>query len=296
MTDARDDDDFRSSGVDAAPEAGDFDEAEALILDLDGYEGPLHLLLELARHQKVDLAKISVSALADQFLAFVAEARAQRMDLAADYLVMAAWLTYIKSRLLLPRPIQTKEELGAEELAALLRRRLAHLEQARAVAARLWAMPQLDRDVFLRGMRETVAVIREPLWEASLHDLLKTYASQRLKTHRATHRIRPRTAYPIEDARRRLVSLLESQLAAWAPLQALAPPASAGEDAPTGPSYIASLLGAALELVRDGRLDVRQAEPFAPLYLRARAHEPPAGAASGGAASADGASAAGAAS
>jgi segregation and condensation protein A len=273
MNDSREDEDLGAAGVDAAPNAGEIDENEALILDLDGYEGPLHLLLDLARQQKVDLARISVSALADQYLAFVADARAQRIDLAADYLVMAAWLTYIKSRLLLPKPAQTKEELGADELAALLRRRLEHLEQARAVAARLWAMPQIDRDVFLRGLRETVAVIRAPVWEADLHDLLKTYASQRLKSHRQTHKVRPRTAYPIEDARRRLVSLLESQLAAWAPLQALAPSASVGEDAPTRPSYIASLLGAALELVRDGHLDFRQAEPFAPLYLRARPGE-----------------------
>src|SRR5262249_29785407 len=157
-----------------------------LVLALDGYEGPLHLLLELARNQKVDLAKISVSALADQYLDFIAQAQVQRVDLAADYLVMAAWLTFIKSRLLLPKPERAKDELDPDDLAALLKRRLEHLEQARAVAQRLWAMPQLDRYVFLRGLTENVAVIRTPKWEANLHDLLGSYARQRLKEFRST--------------------------------------------------------------------------------------------------------------
>jgi segregation and condensation protein A len=253
-----------------APDAVEVDEDEALVLALDGYEGPLHLLLELARNQKVDLARISVSALADQYLTFIEEARLKRVDLAADYLVMAAWLTFIKSRLLLPKPERAKDELDADELAALLKRRLEHLEQARAVAQRLWAMPQLDRDIFLRGLRENVAVIKTPKWDANLHDLLGSYARQRLKDYRRTHRVHVRPAYPIEEARRRLETLLESQLEDWRPLQALTPPRAPGDNAPPGSSYVASLLGAALELVRDGRLDVRQAEPFAPLYLKAK--------------------------
>jgi segregation and condensation protein A len=256
-----------------APEAVEIGEGEALVLSLDGYEGPLHLLLELARAQKVDLAKISVSALADQYLAFIADAHAKRVDLAADYLVMAAWLTYIKSRLLLPKPERTHEEMDADELAALLKRRLEHLELARAAAKRLWDMPQVDRDVFLRGQRETVALIRQPKWEADLHDLLGAYARQRLKGFRRTHRVHVRPAYPIEAARKRLEHLLEGQLAEWRPLQALAPPRAVGENAPPAPSYVASLLGAALELIRDQRLQARQTAPFAPLYLKAKSPE-----------------------
>ena len=257
-----------------APEAIEIDEDEALVLALDGYEGPLHLLLELARAQKVDLAKISVSALADQYLAFIADAHAKRVDLAADYLVMAAWLTYIKSRALLPKPERPHEEMDEDELAALLKRRLEHLELARAAAKRLWEMAQLDRDVFLRGQRENVALIRTPKWQADLHDLLGSYARQRLKGFRRTHRVHVRPAYPIEDARKRLEHLLEGQLAEWRTLQALTPARASGENAPPAPSYVASLLGAALELVRDGRLDVRQAAPFAPLYLKAKAAAP----------------------
>lgn len=256
--------------AEVAPDAVEIDEGEALVLALDGYEGPLHLLLELARDQKVDLAKISVSALADQYLDFIAQAHRQRVDLTADYLVMAAWLTFIKSRLLLPKPERAKDELDADELAALLKRRLEHLEQARAVAQRLWDMPQLDRDVFLRGLKENVAILRTPKWEANLHDLLGSYARQRLKEFRSTHRVHVRPAYPIEEARRRLETLLESQLEEWRPLQALTPPRATGDNAPPGSSYVASLLGAALELIRDGRLDMRQAEPFAPLYLKAK--------------------------
>jgi len=255
----------------AAPEAREIEEGDALVLDLGAFEGPLHVLLELARAQKVDLARLSISALADQYLAFIANARAREMDLAADYLVMAAWLAYLKSRLLLPKPQSQKEEPAPEELAAQLRRRLENLQVARAVAARLWEMPQIDRDVFLRGQKQAIALVREPVWEASLHDLLKAYAARRLKAHRSTHAVKPRPAYPIEEARKRLEIMLERQLDEWRPLQSLTPRARGGEHAPPPSSYVASLLSAALELVRDGRLDIRQSAAFEPLLLKARA-------------------------
>jgi segregation and condensation protein A len=249
-----------------APEEGD----RALLLDLDGFEGPLHLLLDLARTQKVDLAKISVADLADQYLTFINEARAQRIDLAADYLVMAAWLTFLKSRLLLPKPEKADDEPDAETLEAHLRKRLEHLAQARAAAERLWAMPQLNRDVFLFGKPKPVAITRAPVWQASLYDLLGAYGAHwtRVLAHKA-HDVRPRAAYPIEAARKRLETLLERQLDEWRTIERLAPPADHGENAPSPASYIASLLGAALELARDGKLEMRQAEAFSPLYLKA---------------------------
>lgn len=249
------------------------DGEDALLLDLDGFEGPLHLMLELARAQKLDLARISLAALADQYLDFIARARSERIDLAADYLVMAAWLTFLKSRLLLPKTEKESDEPDAAELEAHLRRRLEHLARARAAAERLWAMPQLGRDVFLFGQPQPVAITREPVWQANLYDLLGAYGAHwtRVLAHRA-HDVRPRTTYPIEAARKRLETLLAQSLDEWKPIERLAPHPERSENAPTPSSYVASLLGAALELARDGKLEMRQAEPFSSLYLKAAAH------------------------
>src|SRR5262245_30428768 len=150
----------------------------ALMVDVEGFEGPLDLLLMLARQQKVDLAKISILALADQYLAFIEEARKLRLELAADYLVMAAWLAYLKSRLLLPEAAGP-EEPSAEDLANALAWRLKRLEAFREVASRLMGRPQLDRDVFARGDPEPIADIKHPQWSATLYDLLSAYAVQR---------------------------------------------------------------------------------------------------------------------
>src|SRR5205809_4548793 len=154
----------------------------ALVVDVEGFEGPLDLLLALARQQKVDLARISILALADQYLAFIEEARRLRLELAADYLVMAAWLAYLKSRLLLP-DVNAPEGQSAEDMANALTLRLKRLEAIREVAEKLFACPQLDRDVFGRGDGEQIAHIRRPQWSATLYDLLSAYAQQR--QHRA---------------------------------------------------------------------------------------------------------------
>src|SRR3712207_1732308 len=151
-----------------------------LHVDVDGFEGPLDLLLELARRQKVDLHRISILALAEQYLAFVEEARQMRLELAADYLVMAAWLAYLKSRLLLPEPPKG-EEPSASDLATALALRLRRLEAIREAAKRLSERHQLGRDVFARGQPEPVQIRREPVWEASLYDLLSAYGRQRQK-------------------------------------------------------------------------------------------------------------------
>src|SRR3954467_15205088 len=168
--------DIQLEGEFKQPEVGS--DEPALVVDVEGFEGPLDLLLMLARQQKVDLAKISILALADQFLRFIEEARRLRLELAADYLVMAAWLAYLKSRLLLP-DTNAPEGQSAEDMANALALRLRRLEAIRGVAERLLARPQLDRDVFARGQPEPIAHIKTPQWTATLYDLLTAYSQQR---------------------------------------------------------------------------------------------------------------------
>jgi segregation and condensation protein A len=238
----------------------------ALIVDVEGFEGPLDLLLSLARHQKVDLAKISILALADQYLAFIEQARRLRLELAADYLVMAAWLAYLKSRLLLP---ETGEADGptAEDMAASLALRLKRLEAFRAVAQVLMARPQLDRDVFARGDPEPMVDIKRPQWSATLYDLLSAYAAQRQKTALSHVRVAQRTVWSLADARSALDRLVGGA-ADWTRLdlyliQYVIEPAQRT-------TALASSFAATLELVREGLVEVHQHAPFAPLYLRKR--------------------------
>ncbi|MDX2235350.1 MAG: ScpA family protein [Hyphomonadaceae bacterium] len=249
------------AAADAAP-------GETLVLDLEGFEGPLDVLLDLARAQKVDLSQIAITPLVDQYLAFIAGV-GRRIDLAADYLVMAAWLTLLKSRLLLPRPERPSDEPDPEAVAAHLQRRLQRLAEARAQAQRLGALMQLDRDVFLNGAPQPVAVTTTTQWSASLHDLLAAYGASRTRHVRTEHRIEPRRVYSLDAARQRLESLL-ADLDDWRPIGALQPRRAQGETAPAAGSYVASLFGAALELVRDQKLEARQDDQFAPLFLRRR--------------------------
>lgn len=253
--------------------AADATAGETLVLDLDGFEGPLHLLLDLARAQKVDLAKIALVPLVDQYLAFIDAVRG-RIDLAADYLVMASWLTLLKSRLLLPKPERPQEEPDPDQVARHLQSRLVRLAEARARAAALAALDQLDRDVFLNGAPRPIAVTYAPAWTASLHDLLLAYCDGRGRRIRTQeHRVAPRRVYPIEAARKRLADLL-ADLDDWRPIGALQPPRDTGPEAPAPSSYVASLFGAALDLVRDQKLDLRQEGQYAPLLLRRRSAEP----------------------
>lgn len=260
MTDADDDIAFEAA-AEAAPE-------ETLVLDLDGFEGPLHLLLELARAQKVDLAQIAIAPLVDQYLAFIENAR-ERIDLAAEYLVMAAWLTLLKSRLLLPKAERPADEPDPEAIAAHLQQRLRNLADARANAAKLGALMQLDRDVFLNAVPQPVKVTTELQWTATLHDLLGAYCAGRTHHIRTQHRIPAPRVYSLEAARHRLETML-AELDDWRPIGALQPRRAFGPEAPPPSSYVASLLGAALELVRDQKLEARQDDQFAPLFLRRR--------------------------
>ena len=243
---------------------------EALLLALDAFEGPLALLLDLARAKKIDIAKVSVGEIADQYLAFIAELHAQNMELASDYLVMAAWLALLKSRLLLPKPQLAEDEPDPQQLAEALKRKLIHLELARAGAKRLNDMAQLGRDVFLNGRPTPTVLTKTVAWKAELYDLLGAYCAERSKAVRKrAYRTIVRRAYPLESARRKLEQAL-GRLKDWQTIDALAPAADTGQDAPPAESYLASTFSAALELAREGKMDLRQAEAFAPLFVRAR--------------------------
>jgi segregation and condensation protein A len=236
----------------------------SLMVDVEGFEGPLDLLLTLARQQKVDLAKISILALADQYLAFIEEARKMRLELAADYLVMAAWLAYLKSRLLLPEQ-HPAEGLSAEEMANALALRLRRLEAIRKFAEQLMNRPQLGRDVFQRGQPEPIAEIKHPQWSATLYDLLSAYASRRQIQTRSVVRVAKRTVWSLAEARDALERLV-GQSMDWSPLDQylvayLTDPAMAA-------TVLASSFAAALEMIREGRLEAHQQGAFSPLYLR----------------------------
>ncbi len=239
---------------------------DALIVELEGFEGPLDLLLSMARSQKVDLLRISVLKLADQYLAFVESVRRERLELAADYLVMAAWLTYLKSRLVLPQALP--ETAGAEEIAAQLRWRLARLQAMRESAARLFARDLVDRDVFTRGHAEPVMVVRTRKNADTLYDLLSAYSRQRIRTMAADRYNVPRPeVYLIEEARTRLERMLGS-VPEWRSLLRFLP--QGWSDGHRRRTALASTFSAALELARDGRVTMRQMAPFGDIYLKDR--------------------------
>jgi segregation and condensation protein A len=237
------------------------------LIAVDGYEGPLDLLLDLARRQKVDLARISILALAEQYLEFVEAARKVRLELAADYLVMAAWLAYLKSRLLLPE--QPKgDEPSAADLATALALRLKRLEAMREAARWLGSRPQLGRDVFARGAPEAVDIQRDIVWGDNIYDLLKAYARQR----------QSRVPSPAVQFRREVWSLAQAReslerlvgfAAQWTSLdEYLLTYAVTPELRPT---VRASSLSAMLEMVREGQIEIRQEGAFQPLFLRRKA-------------------------
>jgi segregation and condensation protein A len=236
------------------------------VVDIDGFEGPLDLLLELARRQKVDLARISVLALAEQYLAFIEQTQRVRLELAADYLVMAAWLAYLKSRLLLPEPPRA-EEPGAAELAEALSRRLQRLEQIRLAAERLINRPRLGRDFFGRGEPESIAVTKRSQYEASLYDLLAAYARQSQKQALSRVRLNRRVVWSLAEAREALSRLLGVALD-WIDMDRWLIAYCA--DPKMRRTMRASSFSASLELVREGKLELRQDKAFAPIWARAR--------------------------
>ncbi len=235
-----------------------------LHVDVQGFEGPMDLLLHLARNQKVDLTQISVLALAEQYLVFIDMARDRKLELAADYLVMAAWLAYLKSRLLIPKVKDEDGETG-EQLASVLQFRLKRLEAMRDAAGKLVNRDRLGRDVFARGMPETVLVEKTSLYSASLYDLLTAYASQRQRQAVSHVQIAKRTVWSLKEARVLLVRMV-GELQDWVALDAfLLDYIARPEDRA---SAIASSFAASLELVREGRMQIRQNAAFEPIYMR----------------------------
>ncbi len=246
---------------DLAPSA-----SEALIVDVAGFEGPLDLLLALARTHKVDIAKISILALVDQYLAYISEAQRLKIEIAADYLVMAAWLTFLKSRLILPREEKHADELSAEEMAQKLSFRLMRLEAMRRAMGELMTRKRLDQDVFQRGMPEQAVTTTEVRWTAEIYDLLKAYGELRRRTIKVTHVVKARRVWSIKQARTKLEVLVGHAVGDWVELETCLKSylATAEEDK----TVVASSFGATLEMAREGVIELRQDEPFAPIYMR----------------------------
>ncbi|QPQ56276.1 segregation/condensation protein A [Allosphingosinicella flava] len=238
-------------------------DGERLTLDLDGWEGPLDLLLTLARGQKVDLTKISILALVEQYLAFIAQAKELKLEIAADYLVMAAWLAYLKSCLLLPK--DPEQDPNPEELALRLQLRLQRLDAMREAGARLMARDRLGRDVFPRGAPEGLRIVRKSAWQADLYDLIAAYGTVKARSEPAFHVVSRRPVMTLEEALRRVEQLIGASVD-WTAIEAFLP---ATQDGEYRKSALASSFLAALELAKQGRLELDQEAAFAPLYVRA---------------------------
>jgi segregation and condensation protein A len=238
--------------------------SDTLKIDIDGWEGPLDLLLTLARNQKVDLRQISILDLVEQYLSFVNEARALKLELAADYLVMAAWLAYLKSALLLPR--NPEETPSPEELALRLQLRLERLNAMREAGARLVARDRTGRDVFLRGAPEGLRVLRKARWEVEIFDLIAAYGRISARTRPVMHIVAQRDVMTLDEAIERVGRLVGSRID-WSTIETFLPEGASGT---YRKSALASSFVAALELARQGKLELRQKSPFAPLYLKGR--------------------------
>lgn len=243
---------------------------ERLVLDLDGWEGPLDVLLQLARDQKVDLARISILKLADQYLDFIEKIRQTQLDLAAEYLVMAAWLAYLKSRLLLPEPEpEAEDELSPAEMAAALAFQLRRLQAMRDAGDALFKRGLRGRDVFVRGAPEDVEVISRSIFDLELYDLLKTYADHVVRHSVQTLTVEAPDLWSVEDALQRLENMLGlGRLPDWSVLMSFLPPV--GGDGLKIKSAMASTFVAALELTKQGRLSLRQdGGAYSPIYVKA---------------------------
>lgn len=240
--------------------------AEAFRLALEGYEGPIDVLLQLAREQKVDITKISILALADQYLEFINQARELRLEIAADYLVMAAWLAYLKSRLLIPEPETVEGEPSGAEMAAALAFQLQRLQAMRDAGQQLVTRPRLGIDVFQRGEPQRVEVVQTTVYAVSLFDLLKAYGAIKQREQRPVLRIMAMELYSVEEAIQRLGRML-GELPGWCSLANLLP-ADLGKEPLKVRSAVASTFAASLEMVRQGKARLRQDGTFGPIYLQ----------------------------
>ena len=238
-------------------------QSDELNLTLDGWEGPLDLLLNLARAQKVDLAQISILQLVEQYLTYLNEARALKLEIAADYLVMAAWLAYLKSCLLLPK--DPEQDPSPEEIALRLQMRLQRLDAMREAGARLLGRDRIGRDVFLRGAPEGLRLIRKASWQVRGFDLFAAYGAVRARTQPAMHVVHARSVMTLDEAIERVGKMIGMAID-WTVLESFLP---LTDDPQLRRSALASSFLAALELARRGRLDIAQDEAFAPIKLKA---------------------------
>ncbi len=235
---------------------------DELNLVIDGWEGPLDLLLTLARAQKVDLAAISILELVEQYLAYISQARELKLEIAADYLVMAAWLAYLKSCLLLPK--DPEADPSAEEIALRLQLRLQRLDAMREAGARLMGRDRIGRDVFVRGAPEGLRLVRKSAWHARPFDLFAAYGTVKARSTPSLHVVHPRSVMTLEEALERVSRMLGVKLD-WTHLEAFLPPT---QDPQFRRSALASSFAAALELARLGRIDIAQDDAFAPILVR----------------------------
>lgn len=248
------------------------DDDGQFLLDLDGYGGPIDVLLTLARDQKVDLTKISILALAEQYLAFIERARRLRLELAADYLVMASWLAFLKSKLLLPEP-EGEEEASAAEMADALAFQIRRLESMQRSGARLQSQPQLGRDVFARGMPEPIVIDRRDIFDLGLFDLLAAYGQHLSRHEKQLYTIEPFMLHSVETAIERLSQMI-GRLPVWTLLSQFLPSFDASRVASgeqrrlVGRSAVAATFGATLELAKRGVVTIRQDGNFEPIYIR----------------------------
>ncbi len=235
-----------------------------LVVEIDGFEGPLDLLLTLARKQKVDLTRISISTLAEQYLSFISAAKKIRLEIAADYLVMAAWLAYLKSRLLLPTT-DDKEDASAPEMAEALTFQLRRLDVMRDAGETLMARPRLGRDVFARGTPEGMDVVKTPVYQLSLYEVLKSYADNRRRVKASQLTIEASSLHSLSDALERMRGLI-GDMTDWTALTAFLP--SDLLDGVVLRSGIASTFSASLEMVKEGRAEIRQSGSFGPIFVK----------------------------
>ncbi len=235
---------------------------ESLYLELEGWEGPLDLLLDLARRQKVDLRQISILALVDQYLTYIEQAKALRLELAADYLVMAAWLAYLKSALLLPK--EEQEDPSPEELALRLQLRLQRLGAMREAAARLMGRDRIGRDIFLRGKPEGLRIDRKTLWKSDAYSLIQAYGQVKARTAPRIYHVHNRPVMTLDSALERVSSMLGVTLD-WMDIRDFMPTDAEPE---LRKSALASSFVAALELARLGRAEIAQDEAYSPLRIR----------------------------
>lgn len=247
------------------------DNVDQLLLNIDGYEGPIDILLELSRNQKVDLAKISILQLVRQYLEFIERAKTRNLELAAEYLVMAAWLAYLKSRLFLPQEENT-DEPTAEEMAEALQFQLRRLEAMQNAAETLQSRPQLGQDIFARGAAEGLQVDTKTKWNVSLYDLLKSYGAIEKRKENSNYDLPTINVMSTEDAMERLIRMLgnlphKGLSSVWTTLDSFMPDES-GEDRLYACSVLASTFTAGLELAKQGKLEIRQEGLFRPVYMR----------------------------